>query len=88
MSGAELEQKARKAQAVGASVKIVGAWVWAEFESKPSEETRAMLKAERYHWNRKRGVWQFAGVPCRHSPASTPEVLAKYGAVDVETEQN
>ena len=80
----DLIEKARKAQAVGARVEIVGSWVWAEFESKPPVAARELLKAEGYHWNRKREVWQFAGVPCRHSPASAPEIKAKYGVRELE----
>ena len=39
----------------------VGAWVWVEFQSKPSEETRAFLKASGFRWNKERGAWQH---PC------------------------
>ena len=83
MSTAELVEKARIAQHVGATVKIVGAWVWAEFESKPSVEARQALKDAGYHWNSTRGCWQYAGVPCRHTKAITAYVWAKYGAKDL-----
>jgi len=43
-------------------------WVWYEFESKPSDEVRAQLKASGFHWNQSRGVWQHAcGEYRRHS---------------------
>ena len=84
MSEIELLEKAKLARQVGADVEIVGAWIWAHFDSKPPKETRIALLAAGYHWNFKRGVWQFAGVPCRHSVASTPEVKAKYGARELE----
>lgn len=84
MNNQDLIDKARKAQEAGARVEIVGTWVWAEFESKPPVEARELLKSEGFHWNRKREVWQFAGVPCRHSPAMSGEIKAKYGAHELE----
>jgi len=84
MSGAELVEKATVAQRAGATCELVGNWVWAEFPSKPSPEVRETLKREGYHWNHKRGLWQFAGVPCRHSPASTVEIKTKYGAITMD----
>ena len=80
----DLIEKAQKAKSIGASVEIVGAWIWAEFPSKPPIEARELLKAEGFHWNRKREVWQYAGVPCRHSPASAFEIKIKYGAQALE----
>ena len=84
MEHGELVAKAQVAQALGAKVKLVGAWVWAEFERKPSAEVRQALKEAKYHWNKTRGCWQFAGVPCRHTKAMTAYVWAKYGATDLE----
>lgn len=84
MNGTELVEKARVARAVGAQVEIVGQWVWAQFESKPPVETRAALKEAGYHWNAKREVWQYAGVPSRYSPAMSQEIKAKYGVVAME----
>lgn len=84
MTQTELMAKAHKAKEVGAQVEIVGAWVWAEFPSKPPVAARELLKAEGFHWNQKREVWQFAGVPCRHSPAMTMEIKAKYGVHKLE----
>ena len=48
----DLIEKAQKAKSIGASVEIVGAWIWAEFPSKPPIEARELLKAEGFHWNR------------------------------------
>ena len=57
-------------------VKKVGAWLWAEFDTKPAEEIRAKLKSFGFSWNRTREAWQN---PCgvfrrrcnRHDPRST-----------------
>ena len=35
---------------------------------------------ESYRWNKKRGLWQFAGVRCHGSPADSAEIKNKYGA--------
>jgi hypothetical protein len=48
--------------------KVVGAWVWIEFPSKPEQSIRAFLLAEGFHWNHKRSAWQHCGgKPSRHS---------------------
>lgn len=81
MSATELVEKAEVAKRAGASeVEIIGRWVWAWFGTKPSQEIREVLKAARYHWNGKRQVWQFAGVPCRYTKAGTHQIRAKYGS--------
>ena len=81
MNKEELIEKAKIPQDLGAEeVEIVGRWVWARFGSKPSEEARQALKDAEYHWNRKRGIWQFAGVPCRFSRAGNQELRLKHGS--------
>ena len=80
----ELRNAAAHAAALGASVEIVGAWVWATFAQKPPKESREAMSAAGYHWNRKRKCWQYAGVPSRHSDASEDELKQKYGAVRLQ----
>jgi hypothetical protein len=37
--------------------RVVGKWVWVEFESKPSAEIRQGLKDMGFRWSRRRGQW-------------------------------
>lgn len=74
---------ALKAREFGARVEIVGLWVWAYFDSKPAKEVRQALKDMRFHWNKVRGCWQFAGVPCSKSPADSFSIKAKYGVQEI-----
>lgn len=47
---------------------VVGCWVWAEFEEKPSKETREFLIELGFSWNSTRKVWQHAcGIFRRHT---------------------
>ena len=66
------------------SVKLIGRWIWTTFGDKPDADTRMMLKAERFRWNRKRGVWQFAGTRSTGSPNGRSYLELKYGAYDPE----
>ena len=84
MSEDTLVEKAQIAKQAGAQVEIVGAWVWAEFPRRPSLAVRQALKDAGYHWNHKREVWQWAGRPCRHSPAMSFQIKLKYGSQEVE----
>lgn len=60
-----------------AVAKVVGAWIWAEFAEKPSDEVRAFLKARGYRFNPKRKVWQN---PCGiHSRKAPYDPRDKYG---------
>jgi len=43
--------------------RLVGSWVWVEFPDKPSEDTRAFLKAIGFRWNKERSAWQHS---CGH----------------------
>lgn len=83
MSENELETVARGARGLGADVEIVGLWVWARFTQRPPVDTRKAMIAAGFHWNPKRKLWQFAGVPARHSDASDDELRQKYGALAV-----
>lgn len=44
-----------KVQALPA--RVVGKWVWVEFESKSSAEIRQGLKDMGFRWSRRRGQW-------------------------------
>lgn len=81
-----ISQKARKVAtlAPGARVRIVGLWIWIDFESKPGATVRAMLKAEKFRWNHSRGCWQFAGVKSRKSRGGRWAIEARYGVQEVE----
>jgi len=48
----------RMARHHGAHVIIVGCWIWAEFESKPTAEIRTKMKELGFRWNHKRLQWQ------------------------------
>ena len=55
----------------------VGAWIWAEFQQRLSQEEVEFLKELGFRWNRNRKLWQNAcGVRARSS-AGDPR--AKYG---------
>ena len=84
MTTQDLTAKALLAKSLGAEVEIVGVWVWAYFETKPSREVRTELKKEKFHWNAKRSCWQFAGSKSTGSPEHSSVVKAKYGAYKVE----
>ena len=75
-----LKEKARVAIELGATTELVGCWVWAKFETRPAPEVRERMLEAYYKWNAKRGVWQYAGIPCHGSPAESAVVKAKYGA--------
>lgn len=81
LTAQELAAAADLAAGRGATVEIVGCWVWARFTSKPAKETRDTLKAAGFHWNARRGLWQLAGRPSFHSKDADDVVRAKYGAV-------
>ena len=57
----------------GAAVDVVGAWVWVEFDTMPSERIRRFLKSVGFRWSKKRRAWQHAcGVWRRFNPAGDP----------------
>ncbi len=37
--------------------RVVGKWVWIQFESKPDAEVRQSLKDMGFRWSRRRGQW-------------------------------
>ncbi len=42
--------------------RVVGRWVWIEFDSKPDAEIRQALKDFGFRWSRRRGQWSHRGV--------------------------
>lgn len=88
---ADAIEVADKAQRVAdaapqARVRIIGLWVWVDFDEKPTTEVRTMLKGEKFIWNRKRGCWQFRGTHrTGASRAGRGYLEAKYGSEDVIT---
>lgn len=53
--------------------RVVGKWVWVEFEEKPSAETRAGLKAMGFRWSKRRGQWAHScGLPSRPARSYRP----------------
>lgn len=61
--------------------RIVGKWVWVQFDSKPAVETREYLKNLGFRWNRKRECWQHH---CGYrSVRSTSDPRFKYGELSV-----
>jgi hypothetical protein len=51
---ARLEQQPE----IAAHSKVVGRWIWIEFDTKPADHIREWLSAEGFYWNRKRSAWQ------------------------------
>ena len=48
--------------------RVVGRWVWIQFESKPSVEIRQALKDFGFRWSRRRGQWSHnCGLPTKPS---------------------
>lgn len=37
--------------------RVVGRWIWCQFESKPPAEVRASLKSIGFKWSKRRGQW-------------------------------
>lgn len=61
------------------AARVVGRWVWLEFESKPADSVRAFVGELGFHWNRQRQAWQHpCGMFCTRSPG---EPRFKYGQV-------
>ena len=63
--------------------RVVGKWVWIEFESKPSEAIRQGLKDMGFRWSRRRGQWSHS---CGHTsrPAHSYRPWDKYRTTMLE----
>jgi len=78
----ELKQIGKTAQDLGASVEIVGHWVWAKFTAKPNEQIRNTLKQTGYHWSRAKSRWYFAGAISNNvHPYTWKKITSKYKPV-------
>lgn len=61
---------------------VVGRWVWLRFDSKPSAETRDLLKAAGFRWVNIRKAWAHN---CGHfSRHGVGDPRSKYGAIPVD----
>ena len=63
--------------------RVVGKWVWIEFESKPCNQIRQALKDFGFGWSRRRGQWAHN---CGHSsrPARSYRPWDKYRTVSLD----
>jgi len=63
--------------------RVVGKWVWVEFESKPSAEIRQSLKDFGFRWSSRRGQWSHS---CGHSsrPARSYRPWDKYQTITLD----
>ena len=70
-----------KVQALPA--RVVGKWVWIEFDSKPSTEIRQGLKDMGFRWSRRRGQWSHS---CGNSsrPARSYRPWDKYQTISAD----
>ena len=67
--------------------RVVGRWVWVNFDKKPTPECTGKLKNLGFRWNKKRQCWQH---PCgdTRSAAANYDPRERYGsrpATDLET---
>lgn len=68
------EVSAKLPEAAIPHARIVGRWVWVEFEHKPAAETLAALKDLGFRWNGRRRAWQHAGgVPTKFNARQNPK---------------
>ena len=65
--------------------RIVGAWLWVQFPTRPEPETRATLKRLGFSWNGTRGVWQHPGGVFRPR-AHSYDPRDAYGEQPIDTE--
>jgi len=63
--------------------RVVGSWVWIEFDSKPSAEIRQALKDFGFRWSRRRGQWAHN---CGHSsrPARSYRPWDRYQTISLD----
>ena len=74
-------------QAEKLPARVVGKWVWIQFESKPSAEIRAGLKSMGFRWSRRRSQWaNNCGLPTR--PARGYKPWDKYATTTLENYVN
>ena len=63
--------------------RVVGSWVWIEFDSKPSAEIRQALKDFGFRWSKRRGQWAHN---CGHSsrPARSYRPWDRYRTISLD----
>ena len=63
--------------------RVVGKWVWIEFESKPDAEIRQAVKDFGFRWSRRRGQWAHN---CGHTskPARSYRPWDKYRTISLD----
>jgi hypothetical protein len=63
--------------------RIVGKWVWCEFPTKPSDDTRDFLKGTGFRWNKERAAWQHS---CGHFARRNAKIdpRAYYGQSQIQ----
>jgi hypothetical protein len=63
--------------------RLVGKWVWIEFESKPSAEIRQALKDFGFRWSKRRMQWcHNCGLPTK--PALNYKPWEKYQTLSID----
>lgn len=62
--------------------KVVGFWLWAEFQTKPAREVLNHLKEMGFRWNNNRKVWQNPFLIASRSTSGDPRL--KYGSKEIE----
>jgi hypothetical protein len=63
--------------------RVVGRWVWIEFERKPDAEIRQSLKDFGFHWSKRRGQWSHnCGTPTK--PALGYRPWDKYRTITLD----
>jgi hypothetical protein len=63
--------------------RVVGKWVWIEFESKPSAEIRQSLKDYGFRWSKRREQWAHnCGLPTK--PALNYKPWEKYQTLSID----
>jgi hypothetical protein len=63
--------------------RVVGKWVWVEFETKPAAEIRQALKDFGFHWSNRRQQWSHScGLSSR--PALSYRPWDKYRTISLD----
>ena len=63
--------------------RVVGKWVWVEFDSKPNAEIRQSLKDFGFRWSKRRGQWSHnCGRPTK--PAHNYRPWDKYQTISID----
>ena len=83
-SVAVLDRMSIIAPAVLPLVRVVGRWLWVEFDEKPGPDTLRAVKILGFRWSRRRSAWQHpCGDTSRKKPARNYDPRDKYGCIPV-----